>query len=83
MPLGRDLLKMLSKTYQPAHFIETRFRGYDLAFKTDDQGNPVLLFIGRRNGNGTIHGQRYARRLIKDKNGQVIKDHWDDKGKTE
>lgn len=60
---------------------ERKFKGYDIAFKTDDEGNPILLFIGKKNDQGLIKGQRYARRLLKDKSGTIIKDHWDDKGR--
>lgn len=82
MPLGPDIIKILSKTYEPLIFIERKFRGYDLSFKTDEEGNPVLLFIGTKNQSGSIRGHRYSRRLVKDKEGKIIKDHWDDKGKT-
>lgn len=83
MALGADLLKLLSKSYEPSSLIERKFRGYDIAFKTDEEGNPVLLFIGKKTASGTIRGQRYARRLVKDHEGRYIKDHWDDKGKAE
>jgi hypothetical protein len=83
MSLGPDLLKIVSKVYEPGVVIERKFRGYDLAFKTDEDGNPVLLFIGKKKEGGTIRGQRYARRLMKNKEGKVVKDHWDDKGKAE
>jgi hypothetical protein len=80
MSLGAPILKILNKVYQPSSFIETRFQRYDLGFKTDEEGNPILLFIGKKDASGNIKGQRYARRLTKDKNGKIIKDHWDDKG---
>jgi len=60
--------------------IEKKFQRYDLAFKTDEEGNPILLFIGRKDDNGRIRGNRYARRLVKDEAGNIVKDHWDDKG---
>lgn len=60
--------------------IERRFQRYDLAFKTDEDGNPVVLFMGTKQASGKIHGRRYARRFLKDESGKVIKDHWDDKG---
>ena len=80
MALGGDLIKLMSKIYEPGAFLEKKFRGYDLGFKTDAEGNPVLLFVGKKTQKGSIKGTRYARRLIKDKEGKVIKDHWDDKG---
>lgn len=80
MALGTQLLKILSKKYTPSAMIEQKFQRYDLAFKTDDEGNPILLFIGRKDDTGRIRGDRYARRLVKDEEGKIIKDHWDDKG---
>lgn len=80
MALGPAILKMLSKHYEPSAFVEKRFLRYDLAFKTDADGNPILLFMGTKDASGNIKGRRYARRLLKDANGNIIKDHWDDKG---
>ena len=40
------------------------------------------MFIGKKEANGLIKGDRYARRLLKDKEGKIIKDHWDYKGKV-
>jgi hypothetical protein len=33
------------------------FQRYDLAFKTDETGRPVLLFIGKKDGQGKIKGE--------------------------
>ena len=82
MKIGENLLKQLSKKYEPSTLVHQCFRGYDLAIKTDEEGNAVLLFIGTANEQGTIKGHRYARRLLKDATGKIIKDHWDYKGKT-
>lgn len=82
MSLGVAILKVLDKKYEPSTMIEQRFKEYDLAFKTDEDGLPVLLFIGKRDNTGNIRGERYARRLVKDKEGALIKDHWDFKGKA-
>lgn len=80
MALGSKLIKLLSKKYEVNSFIEKRFLQYDLGFKTDEEGNAILLFIGTKDSTGKIRGHRYARRLVKDANGTIIKDHWDDKG---
>jgi hypothetical protein len=80
MSLGPAILKILSKQYEPSSFVEKRFQRYDLGFKTDEEGNPILLFIGTKDEAGHIRGRRYARRLVRDANGKIIKDHWDDKG---
>jgi hypothetical protein len=82
MKLNEELVKKLSKTYEPSTMINMRFREIDIAFKTDEGGNPILLFIGKLTEVGTIKGERYARRLAYDREGNVIKDHWELKGKA-
>lgn len=82
MKLGPQLITLLNKQYEPSSTIKTVFNRYDLSFKTDEQGRPVLVFIGNKDSNGIIKGERFARRLVVDKDGQIIKDHWDNKGKT-
>lgn len=81
MKLGKELLKVLGKPYPPNDMVYQHFGRYDLAFKTDDQGRAVLLFIGKLGENGMIKGERYTRRLVLNKDGNVIRDHWDNKGK--
>ncbi|WP_031527157.1 hypothetical protein [Dyadobacter crusticola] len=82
MKIGDKLLKQLSKKYTPATMINQRFGRYDIAFKTDDEGNPVMLFIGTLDEEGRIKGDRFSRVLVKDQSGKLIKDHWDNKGKV-
>lgn len=82
MELGEEVLKVLNKMYEPSSMIETKFKRYDLAFKTDDAGRPILLFMGEKDEHGKIKGERFARRLKLGANGEVIKDHWDNKGKA-
>ena len=82
MHLRKPILKILNKKYERASFIECTFRKYDLAFKTDDQGNPILLFLGKKSSNGFIKGERYVRILRYDTSGKVIKDHWERKGEA-
>lgn len=79
---GYELLKILNKLYEPSALVETKFKRYDIAFKTDEAGRPVLLFMGKRDEKGKIKGERFARRLLFSDNGQIVKDHWDNKGKT-
>ncbi|CAH0139378.1 hypothetical protein SRABI27_00244 [Pedobacter sp. Bi27] len=81
MKLKDPILNVLGKQYEPSSMIEVRFGRYDLAFRTDDGGRPILLFIGRKTENGRIAGERYARRL-KIEDGKKIKDHWEHKGKA-
>ena len=48
MPLSDDLIKMLQKKYEPSTMINMRFKGNDIAFRTDKQGNAILFFIGKQ-----------------------------------
>lgn len=82
MRLNDDLLKILSKTYEKSSLINSSYKRNDISFKTDAEGNPVLFFIGKRSENGTIKGERYVRTLKQDKNGHIIKDNWELKGKA-
>jgi hypothetical protein len=82
MNLSDDLRRKLKKRYNPDTFTEMKYKGLDLMFRTDDEGNPVVLFIGHRIGENKIKGERYVRTLKKDQEGNVIKDHWDLKGKA-
>jgi len=80
MSLKEPILKLLNKQYTNSSLIECSFKNYDLAFKTDQNGNPILLFLGRKTTRGHIKGERYARRMVYDKEGRLIKDHWERKG---
>ncbi|HEV7347096.1 hypothetical protein [Telluribacter sp.] len=81
MKIGDKLLKILEKTYAPSSSISRKFERYDITIVTDEEGNPHLLYIGNRSENGLIKGNRFTRTLLKDKEGKVIKDHWDNLGK--
>ncbi|SKB86157.1 hypothetical protein [Dyadobacter psychrophilus] len=82
MKIGEKLLKKLTKKYGPEQMVHQKFERYDISFKTDEEGNPVLLFIGTRREDGQIKGERFGRVLIRDKDGKILKDHWDNKGKS-
>jgi hypothetical protein len=82
MKLSNDLVNVLSKVYEPQVMVNRVFKGKDMSFKTDDKGNPVLLFIGKAGDKGQIKGERYARTLKYDNEGKAIKDHWELKGKA-
>ena len=82
MVLGAEILKVLNKVFEPLSFIETKFKRYDLAFKTDEAGRPILLFIGQKDEGGKIKGERFVRRLKLGGNGEILKDNWDNKGKA-
>jgi hypothetical protein len=80
--LSEQLQRILGKKYEPSSRFDIEFKGNDVTFKTDNEGNAILLFIGKRNSNGVIKGQRYARTLKADQEGRIIKDHWELKGKA-
>jgi hypothetical protein len=82
MALSEALIKKLAQKYPPNEMTDLRYRGNDLTIKTDNAGNAILLFIGRRQEDGHIRGERYARRLLVDDAGRVLKDHWELKGKS-
>ena len=82
MKLGAELLKVLNKNYPPGVMIQQRFGRHDIAFKTDEKGRPILLFIGRSTESGDIKGERFVRNLQTDIEGKILKDHWDHKGKA-
>jgi hypothetical protein len=82
MGLSYGLEQKLKKRYEPRSLIESEYQGLNLAFKTDDEGNPIVLFIGHKTPHGKIKGHRYTRILKSDVNGKIIKDHWDLKGST-
>jgi hypothetical protein len=82
MKLSEPLLLKLSKKYEASSMLKMKYKGLDVSFKTDHEGNPVLLFIGKILPNGKIKGERYTRTLKRHPDGSVIKDHWDLKGKA-
>lgn len=82
MRLSEGLQAKLAKKYTPSTLVNMQYNGKDVAFKTDEEGNPVLAFVGRKTNEGTIRGDRYTRVLKRDREGKVIKDHWDLKGKA-
>ncbi|HLS96023.1 hypothetical protein BC792_10580 [Sphingobacterium allocomposti] len=82
MSLKDPILAIVNKIYEPSTMVERKFGRYDLAFKTDSEGRPILLFIGKKNEQGQIVGDRYSRRLKTDDKGNPIKDHWERKGKS-
>jgi hypothetical protein len=82
MGLSEGLLKELKKKFQASSMIQFRYRTNDIAIQTDEEGNAVRLFIGKLKQDGMVKGDRYTRVIVKDKNGAVVKDHWDRKGRS-
>ncbi|MBS1524118.1 MAG: hypothetical protein JST19_00625 [Bacteroidetes bacterium] len=79
--LGEGVKKLLDKSYPASSIEETTYRGQDIAFKTDKEGRPVLVFIGKKIAPGKIRGERYVRSIVTTSDGKV-KDHWERKGKA-
>ncbi len=82
MELKEPVLKVLNKIYEPDSMIEKPFKKYYMTFKTDEAGRPILLFLGKKEVDGRIKGERFSRRLKTDSGGKIIKDHWEHKGKA-
>jgi hypothetical protein len=82
MSLGDELLKKINKKFEPSSTQSLRYRNYDLALVIDKEGNAIQLFMGKANEQGIIKGDRYARTLKYDREGKLIKDHWERKGKA-
>lgn len=82
MDLGEQILKVLNKRYEPFSLIETRCQQFDLAFKTDRDGMPLVAFIGHKDRAGNLLGERFARRLRQLVNGTIIKESWECKGEA-
>jgi hypothetical protein len=81
MKIGAPLLKIINKIYQPSGVQELKFGRYDLVLQTDEKGRAILLFFGHKAANGKIRGERFSRHIVTDGQGNIIKDHWDNKGK--
>jgi hypothetical protein len=82
MAIGLELEKKLKKKFEPSSMISMRYRNFDLAIKTDEEGNAIQLFMGKANAEGIVKGERYTRTLKHDLTGKLIKDHWERKGKA-
>lgn len=83
MALGPKLIEKLNKLYTPDSILYQHYNGKDLTLITNEKGEAVTLFIGKRLENGAISGERYVRKIVRDsKTGKVLQSHWDLKGKV-
>ncbi|MBF9253589.1 hypothetical protein I2I11_09825 [Pontibacter sp. 172403-2] len=83
MPLNPKLQKLLEKTYAPQERFDSKFSDKDITYITNESGEPVTLFIGRRQQDGSIAGERYVRRIIREANSSgIARSHWELKGKV-
>ena len=82
MALKSALLKKLAGSFPPNALVQFKWKGLDVAVRTDPVGKPWQFFLGRLDPNGRVRGERYVRTLKTDERGNVIKDHWDLKGRA-
>lgn len=83
MGMHAKLEEKLNKRYPPSSRIDEVFRGNDLTFVTNEQGEPVTLFIGKRRPDGAIVGERYVRTIKRQPDGTAVQhSHWELKGKV-
>jgi hypothetical protein len=82
MSLGSDIIKKLNRKFEPSSTAQFRYRTNDVVVQSDEEGNAIRAFIGKANDEGIVKGDRYSRVLKKDKEGKLIKDHWERKGKA-
>jgi hypothetical protein len=83
MAINDKLEKKLSKLYQPSSRIDEVFLGNDITIISNERGEAIHLFIGKRNEDGSIKGEHYARRIQREAGSdRIIKSHWDNKGKV-
>lgn len=83
MGLQSKLEEKLSKIYEPSSRIDDIFKGNAITFITNEYGEPITLFIGKRRPDGSISGERYVRRIQRQEGSTAIKkSHWECKGKV-
>lgn len=82
MKLGEALLKKINAVQERAALVRLRFRDQDVVVRTDEEGQAVQVFLGRADTEGRIRGDRFSRTIVKDREGKVIKDYWERKGKA-
>ncbi|MGI4869662.1 MAG: hypothetical protein ACRYFX_00635 [Janthinobacterium lividum] len=82
VPLHPELARKLSKLYEPKTTVGDVFKGYDITFATNEHGEPVLLFFGKRRPDGLIVSERYTRPIKREPGSLAVKSsHWDNQGK--
>jgi hypothetical protein len=83
MPQNKKLAVKLNKRFAPTSRIDDVYQGLDLTYITNELGEPITLFIGKRRPDGAITGERYTRTIKREPNSDQIKSsHWDLKGKV-
>lgn len=80
--IGKRLEAKLAKKYAANATFHERFGNQDITYLTDDQGQVVQLYLGKRKDDGNIKGERFSRRIVKDASGKILRTHWDRMGKV-
>ena len=82
MKLSEKLLKKINGRFLPSSMVPMQFGKNDMILKTDEHGNAIQMFIGKADEAGRIKGDRYSRVMVYDRQGHLIRDHWERKGKS-
>ncbi|AKD04628.1 hypothetical protein POKO110462_10975 [Pontibacter korlensis] len=81
MSLNPKLEQLLEKVYEPKQRYDKKYGTKDITYITNELGEPVTLFIGRRNEDGSIAGERFVRRIVRQPASEkILKSHWEKKG---
>lgn len=81
MPLNPKLQHLLEKLHEPEQRYDKQYSGKDITYFTNEYGEPVTLFIGKRRDDGSIRGERYVCRIVrKPGSNEIQKSHWENKG---
>ena len=80
--ISKALENKLNKIYTPSSQFDDVFKGNDITFLTNENGEPFSLFIGKRNEKGNIVREHYSRRFKKREGEKLILSHWDNMGKV-
>lgn len=79
---GKKLESKLNKKNQPSSRIDGVVGATDYTLLTNENGEPVQAYVGKRKENGEIKGDIYNRRIKKRENGIIKESHWDNQGKV-
>lgn len=80
--IGPKLEAKMNKIYKPGLRYDEVFQGKDITFITNENGEPITLYVGKRKENGNIVGDCFYRRIKKRVEGKIKESHWDLQGKT-
>jgi hypothetical protein len=83
MALNKKIEIYLQKVFTPDARLHEKLLGSDITIVTNNFGEAVTLFIGKRRPDNNITGERYVRRIIRKPNSlEILRSHWELKGKV-